>query len=128
MERTLHADCGDGIRRADNGSYFVGTAAVAKTANATLSATDTGKAFTNTGAAGTVQITLPAPRPGLWFLFLVTAAQTFEILPAAGGAKINNGVTKISAAGTQVQIGLAEVVCIDGVNWQTFLAGTWTTS
>lgn len=121
-------DCGDGIRRADAGSMANGTASNDKIASATLAATDTGKVFTNKGAVGTVQLTLPVAKFGMWFTFAVFAAQTFEVLPGSG-AKINGGSTKISAAGSQALVGVATVACLDGTNWYaTDLTGTWTTS
>ncbi|HXI85284.1 MAG TPA: hypothetical protein VNL17_14480 [Verrucomicrobiae bacterium] len=126
METTLHTDCGDGRRRADVGSAFNGTAPVAKTANYSIVPTDVGTCFTNKAAGGTVQFKLPAPKFGMWFMFIVTAAQTLEVLPN-GSEKINNGSTKISAAGSQAGVGVAYVV-FDGTQWSTLLSGTWTTS
>lgn len=127
MQRVPMVDCGDGVRRADNGMKFFGTSVNAKTANYTVKAVETGQAFSNKGATGTVQFTLPTPKAGLKFVFLVVAAQTFEVLPSAGGEKINNGSTKISAAGTQANLGVAEVFS-DGTNWFCSLTGTWTTT
>lgn len=120
---------GDGFRRADTGSKFHGTLPVAKTANYTLKGLDTGKLFTNTGAAGAVALTLPAPKHGMKFFAAVTAAQTFGFT-ASGGAKINNSGANgtFNAAGTQIGVGNVEVWS-DGTNW--FVAGvqgTWTTT
>ena len=71
---------------------------VAKTANYPIVAADVGKTFTNTGAAGEVDFTLPAWASGLWFRFMVTAAQIMKIiLPAAN--TLYWGVNASSAAG-----------------------------
>lgn len=128
MPETVYTvDCGDTRKRADRGSQFRGPNANALAASVTLTPGQTGQAFTNTGSTGTVQVTLPAnPADGLWFLFEMTTAQTFEVLPGAG-ATINGGSTKISAAGTQINLAIATVIAIGG-NWFTFLKGTWTTS
>lgn len=125
-ERVMMMDCGDGIRRADNGSF--GKGPVAKTANYTLKPGESGTIFTNKGAGATVTLTLPAPRAGLWYVFAVSAAQTFTI-QASGGAKINNSAANgtFSAAGTQANIGNARVWC-DGTNWLVMSGGSWTTT
>src|SRR6476660_9220175 len=100
MERTLMMDCGDGMRRADHGSY--GQGPFAKTANYTLKAQDTGKIFSNKAASGAVIFTLPTPKAGLWYVFVVIAAQQVTV-QAAGGAKVNNSAANGTyvAAGTQ---------------------------
>lgn len=119
-------DCGDGITRADSGSY--GKGPVAKTANFTIDAKLTGTIYSNRGAAGAVTFTLPAPKAGLWFAFAVAAAQTLTV-QASGGALINGSAANgtYAAAGTQVNVGNSEVWC-DGVNWYAFPQGTWVTT
>ena len=59
---------------------------VAKTANYTLSASDcTGfKTFTNTGASGTINFTLPSGADGLKVKFFVVNAHTVKVTPASG--------------------------------------------
>jgi hypothetical protein len=127
MERVNMMDCGDSIRRADHGCY--GQGPFAKTANYNLKALDTGKIFSNSGATGGVVFNLPTPKKGLWYVFVVIAAQQITVT-ATGGAKINNSVANGTyvAAGTQAGIGN---VCVwsDGLNWFSAGAqGTWTTT
>lgn len=68
---------------------------VPQTANYNVQATDNDTRFTNTGATGAVQFTLPAVQKGLRFEFYATAAQTLEvsatsaILLVGGAAKTN---------------------------------------
>lgn len=52
---------------------------IAKTANYNVVASDSDSRFTNTGAAGSVQFTLPAVAKGARFFFYATAAQTLEV-------------------------------------------------
>lgn len=51
------------------------------TADDTLTAAESGTVHTNTGAAGTVVLTLPPATPGLMFKFSVGANQAFRIDP-----------------------------------------------
>lgn len=126
-ERVMMQDCGDGIRRADCGSF--GKGPVAKTANYTAKNAESGTIFTNKGAGATVIITLPAaPKPGVYFTFAVVAAQTLTV-QASGGLKINNSAANgtFSAAGTQAGIGNCRVWS-DGTAWFVTAGGTWTTT
>jgi hypothetical protein len=128
-ERVPLMACGDGVNRADHGCY--GQGPYAKTANYTIKPgpADSGKVFSNSGAAGAVTFTLPKPAKGLWYVFLVIAAQTLTV-QASNNAKVNNSAANgtYAAAGTQAGVGN---VCVwsDGANW--FSAGpqgTWTTT
>lgn len=56
----------------------------AHTAADTLTAAETGTVHTNTGASGTLALTLPAATVGLQFYFYVGAAQILQIEPATG--------------------------------------------
>lgn len=60
----------------------------AKTTTGSLTTSDLGKNITNTGAAGTIQLTLPAVAScaGLCARVYVTVAQIIQILPATGEA------------------------------------------
>jgi hypothetical protein len=124
MIRTM--DCGDGLKRADNGC--VGRGPVAKTANYTILKGDAGTIFTNSGAGGAVTFTLPAVTAGMKFNFIVVAAQTLTV-QAAGTAKINNSAAAgtYAAAGSQAGVGNVEVFS-DGVNWFVRGSGTWVTT
>lgn len=57
---------------------------VAKTADYTITAADHGTTFTNYGAAGAVNFTLPTIATGLKFDFLVLANQNVTVTSAAG--------------------------------------------
>lgn len=89
MERTLAMDCGDGVRRADNGCW--GKGPFAKIADYTIPASQTGTIFTNGQATGTVVFTLPPPKPGFWFSFIKTSGNQSLIVRAPAGVTINQG-------------------------------------
>ena len=61
---------------------------VAKTADYTLTARDSGNLFTNTGASGAVTFTLPTIAPNLFFAFRVVADQTVTIASAGSNDNI----------------------------------------
>lgn len=63
------------------GQAFIGAKIL--NANFTLTGTDSGKGFVNTGATGAITISLPKAAPGLTYQFLVQAAQTITISPIA---------------------------------------------
>lgn len=63
--------------------------AAAKTANYTIVANDSGTMFTNTAAAGSVQFTLPTVAAGLWYDFVVSAAQTVTVISGSGSPNIS---------------------------------------
>lgn len=87
MERVLMMDCGDGYRRADNGSLGP---EVAKAASYTIGATETGTTFSNRGATGSITFTLPTAKVGMIFRFIKAAAQSI-VIAAAAADKINGG-------------------------------------
>jgi hypothetical protein len=102
----------------------------AKTANYTVTTNDNGKLFTNEGAAGAIVFALPAATVGLWFEFVVKAAQELRIDP--------NGTETISlptgvqqAAGKYISADAVgeriSVECVKAGLWETREAvGTWT--
>lgn len=61
------------------GQIFLGTKILS--ANASLSGTDSGKAFVNTRATGAITITLPKAVPGLRYVFVETSAHNMVITP-----------------------------------------------
>lgn len=101
----------------------------AKTAAYTVLTADVGKVFTNTAASGAVAFSLPAATVGLWYRFVVKAAQELRIDP--------NGTETISlASGVQQAAGkyitadaIGEriaVECVKAGEWDTSEAvGTW---
>jgi hypothetical protein len=102
----------------------------AKTANYTVTTADNGKTFTNDGAAGAITFALPAAVVGLWFRFVVKAAQELRIDP--------NGTQTISlptgvqqAAGKYIGADAVgeriSIECVKAGVWETHEAvGTWT--
>lgn len=127
MKHVPTMDCGDGITRADNGC--TGKGPVAKTAAYTILQGDTGTMYTNSGAAGSVTLTLPAsPKDGTQYDFFCIAAQTL-VIAASGGAKINGSAANgnMSAAGSQALVGRLRVMAIGG-NWFVSATGTFTTT
>lgn len=93
----------------------------AKTADYTVTTGDTGKAFTNTGAAGTIVFSMPAATVGLRYTFGVGAAQALRIDP--------NGSETVSLPSTGVPgaagkyLGCSTVGCT--VNLVCLVAGNW---
>jgi hypothetical protein len=127
MERVNMMDCGDGIRRADHGCY--GQGPVAKIANYQMMNGDTGKIFSNKGATGAVQFTLPKAKAGLWFVFVVVAAQSLTV-KAQNSEKVNGSAANGTYAAALTQAGVGNV-CIwsDGSAWYSAgPQGTWTTT
>ena len=125
MERVNMMDCGDGIRRADNGSH--GKGPVAKTANYTIGAGQTGTMFSNKGATASVTLTLPTAKAGMRFTFIKVAAQDL-LIKAAGGAKIAGSVAnKVYKNITGGDAGTANLsIFSDGTDWYVSgSVGTW---
>ena len=102
-----------------------------KTADYTVTAADSGKAFDTTGATGAVVFALPAAVPGLEYFFRVGAAQELRIdpngtetiaLPSTGVASAAGAYLTANAAGETVHI-----KCIVAGTWNVFgFTGTWT--
>lgn len=93
----------------------------AHTADDTLTAAESGSTHSNTGAAGTITITLPAATVGLEFSFYVGAAQQLRIDP--------NGSETISLPSTGVAGAAGKYLVADAVGETVRLlcpkAGTW---
>lgn len=115
----------DGVASAFNRPVSVNTA------NLTLTAADSGKVITNTGAAGAITVALPVATLGLTFTFYVNAAQELRIdpngtetiaLPSTGAQSAAGKYISADAVGEFVTI-----VCAQAGKWATtgFL-GTWT--
>jgi hypothetical protein len=109
-----------------------GTSKVAtKTADYTVLASDSGKTFATTGAAGAVVFAMPAAVPGLKYRFYVGAAQQLRIdpngtetisLPSTGVASAAGAYIVADAAGETV-----DVECVVAGSWSVFgYTGTWT--
>ena len=95
-------------------------------------ASESGKGFTNAGAAGGVGFDLPAAVRGLHYVFAAVAAQVVTVNVQAGETVgDHSGVS--SAGGSIASSGAArevlEVACFEDGEWQvTRKGGTWTTS
>lgn len=93
----------------------------AHVAGDTLTAAETGSAHTNTGAAGTIVLVLPAATVGLEYIFYVGAAQALRLDP--------NGSETISLPSTGVAGAAGKYLEADAVGETVWLfcgkAGTW---
>jgi hypothetical protein len=78
---------------------------VAKTGDYTLKVSDSGSLFTNTGASGAVDFTLPAILPGLVYEFLVVADDTVTVTSNEGSniVAFNNPAASSLAFSTSSQ-------------------------
>lgn len=102
----------------------------AKTANTTLTANDNGKTFTNAGASGAITFALPAATPGMWYRFVVKAAQELRIDPN-GNETISLPTGVQQAAGKYIGADAVgeriSVECVTAGVWETSESvGTWT--
>lgn len=131
MEIVRMMDCGDANRRADNGAFFglntissaAGTGVTAKTAAYTLTEAESGKAFSNSGAAGSVTFTLPTPKPGMWFIFFKLTQQNV-VIAAGSGITVNGASTFTNSAAENNKSCI--MVATSTTNWATAAAfGTW---
>lgn len=123
-----------GIARITNGSTGIGALTTAlsivpKTGNYTVVVTDSARLFTNTGAAGEVDFTLPAAALGLVFEFSITVAQVLKVIANTGdtiriAASVSASAGNISAS----TIGnCVRLVCIAANKWVAQSnEGTWT--
>jgi hypothetical protein len=103
---------------------------IAVTAARTLDRDESGSVVCNTGAAGSVAVTLPSAEAGLQYTFYVDAAQAL-VVTAASGDTIQVGVAAASSAGgTQTADAVGEVLKIVAINATEWVAeystGTWT--
>ncbi|MBP7570781.1 MAG: hypothetical protein KBA95_12040 [Acidobacteria bacterium] len=101
----------------------------AKTAAYTVTAADNGTTFTNAGASGAVTFTLPPATVGLWYRFVVKAAQELRIDPS-GTETISLATGVQQAAGKYITADAAgeriSVECVAAGVWETAEAvGTW---
>lgn len=86
-------------------------ASLAETSNYAVLASDNGRTFSNVGATGEVDFTLPAAANGLAYCFGVDAAQTFKIINHTGD-KIYVGGTATAASGNVVASAIGATLCI----------------
>ena len=96
------------------GQAFLGTKILS--ANAALSGTDSGKAFVNTSATGSITITLPKASPGDRFIFVETAAHNMVITPRSVDTIRGNAMgvaTTLSGLGQKLQL-----TCVAPLFWE----------
>jgi len=116
-------DCGDGFRRADNGSW--GGQVAVKTADYTILENDPSRTFSNRGAAGAINITLPKPLDGRRFSFLKPTQQNI-VITATNGAKINGGTANKKWSNVAAEAGGMTTLIADGTDWFVVgSTGTW---
>lgn len=118
-------------RGATTGIGFLlhGRAVTAKTADYTVVVNDSNRFFTNTGAAGTVNFTLPTASAGLTYTFYIDASQTLTIT-AGTSTTIRSGSSVTASAGniTSNTVGnTVRLVAISSTQWVAeSIIGTWT--
>lgn len=101
-----------------------------KTGNYTLLAADTGQLIANTGASGTIVLTLPSGQAGLVYEAVTDAAQRIKF-QAPASVVISDGATDSAAAGfIQCAAALGQtirLVCVTANQWRVLSkSGTWT--
>jgi len=87
-------------------------------ASTTLSGTDSGKAFVNTTAAGSITISLPKATIGSRFIFVETVAHNMVITPIATDAIRGSTVgvaTTLSSLGANLKLS-----CVTPGFWELF--------
>lgn len=98
------------------GQAFLGTRILS--ANTTLTGTDSGKAFVNTKATGSITITLPKASPGDRFIFVETVAQNMVITPRSvdtiRGSSIGVATT-LNGLGQKLLL-----TCVTPLFWELF--------
>lgn len=94
----------------------------------TITATQSGTVFNNSGAGGSVAFNLPTAAAGLVYCFAVITAQNVVVTASAGDV-IYLGSTASSVAGTATSNTIGSflyLVAIDATNWLGILSGVWT--
>ena len=108
----------------DNMAYKVNV--VAKTADYTVLASETGTYFTDYGCTGTIDFTLPAVAAGLVYTFYSVSAGALKVIGATDLTVADNDATATSvqlvSAGDIIGGGF-KVFC-DGTKWFTMPFGT----
>lgn len=102
----------------------------AKTSSYVVLALDTNTVFTNEGAVGEINFTLPGAQEGLNYIFFIETAQVINIRPASGDSIINGSDT---ISGTTYWLSansaghLLGITAINSSKWiVTNITGSWT--
>jgi hypothetical protein len=102
---------------------------LAKTADYTVTAVNSNIFFTNTGAAGTVNFTLPTAVVGLQYTFYIDAAQTLTIT-AGASTTIRIAGTASASAGNITSNTVGNVITLTAISTTQWVStsheGTWT--
>jgi hypothetical protein len=100
---------------------------IANNANVVLTAAQSGSHITNIGAAGGVQVTLPAPAKGLNFTIKQIAGFAMNIITPSGtiqSGALTTGTTRVISGSA---LGVLSITCEDGTNWHAdYASGTIT--
>lgn len=111
------------------GFISAGRNVVAKTANYTVLAADLNNFFTNAGASGTVNFTLPTAAAGLVYTFYVDAAQTVTIT-AGASTTIRIAGSVSASAGNITTNTVGNCVTLQAISTTKWVAqssvGSWT--
>jgi len=136
--KTDHVSCGTGLScsksgtivtvNADQSGNLIG-ALVVKTATGAVTATELKQTtIVNTGAAGAIVLSLPAPELGMEARVFLTDAQDVDINPADGTQILvltnatGDAISSAATAGNQITL-----IGISATQWITTAAsGTWT--
>lgn len=112
------------------GNYILTERSVtARTADLALTHSNSFGVYTNEGAAGTVNFTLPTAAAGMEYEFYVLAAQTLQITAAAGDTiRIGANVTATAGNVTNNVIGgYLKIIALNATEWASAApVGTWT--
>lgn len=98
-----------------------------KTSDYPVTSGDIAKFFTNNGAGGTVNFTLPAPAATYFFTFAVYTAQTLKVLTNTPASEfIYFGKLKCNAIATNAITSVMEVIYLSSTRWAVrSLVGLW---
>lgn len=88
-----------------------------KTANYTVLATDNFTLFDNTGAAGEVDLTLPAIANGYCFALKATVAQTFKFISNEGSNMVVDTATRSTVSVANIGAGVMVYTNAAGTKW-----------
>lgn len=101
-----------------------------KTANYSVLAGDLNQVYTNTGASGNIEFTLPAAAAGLGpYTFIVDAAHQIQVTAGTGDTiRIAGSVSSSAGNATNSTIGgVLTLIAINATEWiATVTQGTWT--
>lgn len=111
------------------GNLLHGRAITAKTADYTVVANDSNRLFTNAGASGAVNFTLPTAAAGLTYTFYIDASQTLTIT-AGASTTIRSGGSVTASAGNITASTVGNTVRLTAISATQWIAetitGTWT--